>query len=64
MKISRMRDGRLIIKIRLGSKILRFRQGNYSHRRVLPFMEHGPFRSWLASWRWGQVGWELARWTE
>jgi hypothetical protein len=54
----------VVFKVRIGQKILRFRRGNYVNRRVMPFIERGPFGCWLASWRWGQIGWELARWTE
>lgn len=54
----------VIFRIRFRDYILRFRRGNYSSRRILPFMERGPFGCWLASWKWGQVGWELRRWTE
>lgn len=54
---------RVVYRLRLGRKTLRFRRGNYSCRRIVPFIEHGPFGCWLASWRWGQIGWELTRWT-
>lgn len=54
----------VVARLRLGSKILRLRKGNFSNRRILPFVERGPFGSFLASWRWGQIGWESARWTE
>lgn len=53
----------ILIKIRIGHKVLRLRRGNYSNRIFLPRIESGPFGCWLASWRWGQLGWELARWT-
>lgn len=49
-------------KLGLDRKTLLFRHGNFSVRRVVPFVEHGPFNCWLASWRWGQIGWELKRW--
>jgi len=62
MKIKKLPDGRFILKQRFGKKILRFRQGNYSYRRVVPRVEHGPFGCWLASWRWGQLEWALTRW--
>lgn len=54
----------VVFRLRLGDYILRFRRGNYSNRQFVPFIEHGPFGCWLASWRWGQLGWELKRWTE
>ena len=54
----------VVLKVRIGQKILRFRRGNYVNRRMIPFIERGPCGCWLASWRWGQIGWELARWTE
>ncbi len=54
---------RVVWRLRLGNKILRFRRGNYSRRRLVPFVERGSFGCWLASWKWGQIGWELARWT-
>lgn len=56
-------ERRVVWRLRLGNKILRFRRGNYSCRRLVPFVERGPFGCWLASWKWGQIGWELARWT-
>lgn len=43
-------------------KVLRFRRGNYSSRYVVPLMEYGPFRSFVASWRWGQIEYGLRRW--
>lgn len=51
------------LKVKIGDKILRVRRGNFSCRKVVPFVERGPFGCWLASWRWGQIGWELERWT-
>ena len=56
---SRLRNR--VHKVRLGRKTLLFRRGNFSHRRFWPFVEHGLFGCWVASWRWGQVGWELTR---
>lgn len=57
------RNGKLLIgRIRFGAKTLLARRGNYSCRRVLPFVERGPFGCWTASWRWGQLSWELSRW--
>jgi hypothetical protein len=53
---------RRVYKLRLGRKTLLFRRGNFSARRIVPFMEYGPFRCWNASGRWGQIGWELTRW--
>lgn len=53
---------RVVFRLRLGPKTLRFRRGNYSRRHVVPFIERGPFGCWLASWSWGQLGWELTRW--
>lgn len=52
----------VVWRIKIGRKTLRWRRGNYSRRRVVPFIERGPFGCWLASWRWGQLGWELDRW--
>lgn len=54
----------VLVKIRIGENILRFRKGNYACRKVIPFIERGPFGCFLISWEWGQIGWELARWTE
>ncbi len=55
----------VLFRLRLGDKILRFRRGKcYSARLIRPKIERGPFGCWLASWKWGQVGWELKRWTE
>jgi hypothetical protein len=53
---------RLLFKVRLGRKTVLVRRGNYSRRRLVPFVEHGPFGCWTASWEWGQVSWELTRW--
>lgn len=55
----------VVLRIRFREKILRLRRGRrYSNRRFIPFIERGPFGCWLASWKWGQIGWELRRWTE
>ena len=43
IRLKRLRDGRFLIAVHLGEKILRFRQGNYSQRRVIPFVERSPF---------------------
>lgn len=51
-----------VYKLPCGKRILLFRRGNFSGRRVLPFVERGPFGCWQASWRWGQLGRELRRW--
>lgn len=60
---SRLRDGRVIYRLGCGAKLLRFKTGYYSRRRVIPFVERGQFRCWNASWSWGQISWELSRWT-
>ncbi len=49
----------VLLRIKLGSKTLRVRRGNYGARRF----ERGPFGCWLASWKWLQIGWELSRWS-
>lgn len=54
----------VVVRVRCGPKMLRVRRGWYSERRFWPVIERGPFGCWLASWRWGQIGWELKRWTE
>ena len=60
--IQRSRLRNRVYKVRCGCKTLLFRRGNFSGRRFVPFVERGPFGCWLASWRWGQIGWELTRW--
>lgn len=55
-------DRRLVWRLHLGSKTLRFWRGNYSSRRIIPYIEHYPFRSYLLCWRWGRLGWTLSRW--
>ncbi len=60
--IQRSRLRNRVYKIWFGRKTLLFRRGNFSRRRLVPVIERGPFGCWLASWRWGQVGWELTRW--
>lgn len=64
MMPSERNTNRLVFKVRCGStkKTLLVRRGNYSARRVVPFIERGPFGCWFASWSWGQVSWELSRW--
>lgn len=54
----------LVFRYRIGEKILRLRRGNFADRKLLPRLEKGPFGCWLASTRYYQIGWELARWTE
>ena len=49
-------------KLRLGRKTILFRRGNFSARRLVPFVARGPFGCWVASWQWGQISWELPRW--
>ena len=51
-----------VLKLRIGRKTLLCRRGNFSVRRMVPFVERGPFGCWVASWSWGQVSWELTRW--
>ena len=60
--IKRLRDGRLMLRVPCGDKTFRFRQGNYSCRKVRPFVEKGPFGTFLWSWKWGQAEWSLTRW--
>lgn len=55
-------ERRVVWRLTIRKKILRYRRGNYSRRRLVPFMEWGPFGCWLASWSWGQLSWELKRW--
>lgn len=52
-----------VLKLFVGSRALLFRRGNYSCRRLIPFIEHGPFRTFTASWEWGQIEWSLKRWS-
>ena len=52
----------VVARIKVGEYVLRLRIGNFSDRKVIPLVEHGPYGCWLASWKWGQVGWELGRW--
>lgn len=54
----------VVFKLRTKNKTLRFRRGNYCNRTIFPFIEAGPFGCWLASWKWGQIGWEVNRWTD
>lgn len=55
----------VLLRIRWGDYILRLRRGRrYSSHRLIPLIERGPFGCWLASWSWGQLSWELRRWTE
>ena len=53
---------RLLWTRRCGEKTLLVRRGNYSCRRVMPFIQCGPFGTWLASWSWGEVEWSQTRW--
>jgi hypothetical protein len=49
-------------KFTISDHILRFRRGNFACRKLVPRVKRGPCGSWLMSWRWGQLGWELKRW--
>lgn len=60
--VVRHADGRKHLKVLCGERYLIVRQGNYSHRRVLPFIQKGPFRTWVASLRWCQIEHGLRRW--
>jgi hypothetical protein len=53
----------VIFRVTCGQKTLRLRRGNFSNRLIIPSVRLRPFRCWLLSWRWGQVGWELSRWS-
>lgn len=53
---------RVVWRVRIGEKTLRFWRGNYSRRLVVPFRERYPFGCWMLSWRWGRLGWSLTRW--
>lgn len=53
---------RRVIKLPLRSKLLLFRRGNYSCKRIIPLVERGPFRTFLLSWQWGQIEYSLKRW--
>lgn len=52
---------RVVVRLRLGSKILRIRRGDF--RTWGPLFEGGPFRCWAINTRFGNVSWELARWS-
>ena len=59
----RISHGRLLLRLECGKKTLRFRSGACGKRRLIPFVKRGPFGTWLASWRWGQVEWSPSRWS-
>lgn len=62
LKVHTIRDGRKLLKVRIGSRVLIFRQGNYFQNRIVPFVQVGPFGTFCLSWEWGQIEWGLARW--
>lgn len=53
----------VIARLVCQDKTLRLRKGKYSDSWLVPVITRGPFGCWLASWRWGQIGWELNRWS-
>lgn len=57
---SRLRNRR--VSIRICHKTLTIMRGNFSCRRVVPFIERGPFGCWTASWSSFRVMWQLTRW--
>lgn len=55
------RTWRMGLCVRRG-KCLVFVRGNFSNRKLVPFIERGPFGCWDRRWRWGKLSWSLERW--
>lgn len=62
MIVKRLTTGCLMFIFPFGDKTLRVRIGKYSNRIFIPYVEYGPFRSFLISFRFCQIEWSLTRW--
>ena len=49
----------VILRVKAGSHTFRVRKGRYLAWKL----ERGPYGCWLFSFGFGQLGWELSRWT-